>query len=105
MDYNKEKVDNAVRALVSLTLWEEDEYGARAWKSYDWDVMDRLHEKGYIADPKNKAKSVVLTPEGVKVGAKALWSTILGLPLWCVRGADSGCSHLKPTTVGKCVAS
>ncbi|MEO8367893.1 MAG: DUF6429 family protein [Candidatus Solibacter sp.] len=66
MDYNKDKVDSAVLALLRLTLWEEDEYGARAWKSYAWDVMDRLHEKGFIADPKNKAKSVVLTPEGLK---------------------------------------
>jgi hypothetical protein len=28
--------------------------------------MDRLHAKGYISDPKSKAKSVVLSPEGVK---------------------------------------
>ena len=27
--------------------------------------MDRLHEKGYISDPKSKAKSVVLSPEGL----------------------------------------
>jgi Mn-dependent DtxR family transcriptional regulator len=28
--------------------------------------MDRLHEKGYILDPKSKAKSVVMTPEGAR---------------------------------------
>ena len=28
--------------------------------------LDRLHAKGYISDPKNKAKSVVVTEEGVK---------------------------------------
>lgn len=28
--------------------------------------MDRLLQKGYIYDPKNKAKSVVLTEEGLK---------------------------------------
>jgi hypothetical protein len=27
--------------------------------------LDRLHEKGLIADPANKAKSVVLTDEGL----------------------------------------
>lgn len=32
----------------------------------DWDAVNRLHEKGYIGNPKSKAKSVVLTEEGVK---------------------------------------
>jgi hypothetical protein len=40
--------------------------GERAWKSFDWDAMDRLHAKGYISDPKSKAKSVVLNLDGVK---------------------------------------
>jgi len=35
-----------------------------AWKGIDWDVMNRLYEKGYILDPKNKAKSVSVTKEG-----------------------------------------
>jgi Domain of unknown function (DUF6429) len=55
-----------VLALLSLTAFDEDEFGARAWKSHDWDAMDRLHAKGYISDPKSKAKSVVLSPEGLK---------------------------------------
>jgi len=67
MGYDKDKVDEMVLALLSLTMHEENEWGtARAWKSHDWDVMDRLHAKGYISDPKGKAKSVVLSPEGVK---------------------------------------
>ena len=28
--------------------------------------MNRLHEQGYISDPVGKAKSVVLTEEGLK---------------------------------------
>jgi hypothetical protein len=28
--------------------------------------MDRLHSKGYISDPKSKAKSVMLSEEGEK---------------------------------------
>ena len=39
---------------------------ARAWKGIDWEVMNRLYEKGYILDPKNKAKSVLVTKEGDK---------------------------------------
>ncbi len=63
MEYDKDKVDEMVLALLYLTSFR-DKYGTRAWKSMDWDAMDRLHEKGYIGDPKSKAKSVVLTEEG-----------------------------------------
>ena len=64
-DYDHEKVDEMVLALMYLTL--QDDY--RAWKSFDWDVLDRLYEKGLIFDPKNKAKSVSLTEEGVAKSA------------------------------------
>jgi hypothetical protein len=30
----------------------------------DWDLLDALYQKGWIGDPKGKAKSVVLTDEG-----------------------------------------
>jgi len=39
----------------------------RACKSHDWDALDRLHAKGYISDPKSKAKSVVLSEEGERL--------------------------------------
>ena len=65
MDFDRDKVDEVVLALLWLTAFDVDQYGARAWKSHDWDAMDRLHAKGYISDPKSKAKSVVLTEEGM----------------------------------------
>ena len=68
MDYDQDKVDEIVLALLYLTIWEEDVWGARAWKSHAWNALDRLHTKGYISDPKTKAKSVVLSPEGVRRG-------------------------------------
>jgi predicted transcriptional regulator len=34
--------------------------------------MDRLHQKGFISDPKSKAKSVLVTEEGQKA-AKELF--------------------------------
>jgi len=61
MDYNEQKVDDAVLALLYLTLHD----GARAWKSFDWDALNRLHQKGYISNPVGKAKSVVFTDEGL----------------------------------------
>jgi len=57
------KIDEAALALLYLTM-HYDTGGARAWKNIDWDIMDRLYEKGYIFDPKNKAKSVSVTAEG-----------------------------------------
>ncbi|TJW07467.1 MAG: hypothetical protein E5W82_23645 [Mesorhizobium sp.] len=62
MDLDTDKIDNAVLGLLWLTLHEE----RRAWKGLDWDVLDRLHQKGLIANPANKAKSVVLTDEGLR---------------------------------------
>ncbi len=56
-------------ALLWLVAWDE-ETGGRAWKGFEWPTLDRLHEKGYIGDPKGKAKSVWVTPEGMKRSAE-----------------------------------
>jgi len=58
---DEQKIDETVLALLYLTLHD----GCRAWKSFDWQTMTRLHEKGLIEDPVNKAKSVVLTEKGL----------------------------------------
>lgn len=63
MDFDQDKVDDAVLALLWLTA-SGDQYGTRAWKGHDWDALDRLHQKGFISNPKSKAKSVALTEEG-----------------------------------------
>ena len=47
MKLDPEKIDRAVLALLSLGLHEDN----RTWKGFDWDAMNRLHEKGYISDP------------------------------------------------------
>jgi len=65
MEYDTDKVDDMVLALLFLTTFQE--HGQkRTWKGMDWDAMDRLFEKGYIYDPKRKTKSVALTDEGAK---------------------------------------
>ena len=61
MDIDTDKIDEAVLALLFLTLHD----GVRAWKGHDWDVLDRLYRKGMIDNPVGKAKSVVLTDEGL----------------------------------------
>ena len=62
MALNTDKIDDTALALLYLTLHD----GYRAWKGFDWDVLDRLHDKGMIDDPVGKVKSVVLTDEGLE---------------------------------------
>jgi hypothetical protein len=68
VELDTEKIDDAVLALLYLGLHD----GARAWKGFDWDAMNRLHGQGYITDPRGKAKSVVFTEEGVKRAKRLL---------------------------------
>ena len=62
MEIDRDKIDEAVLALMWLTLHDE----RRAWKGFDWDALERLHARGLIADPVNKARSVILTDEGLR---------------------------------------
>jgi hypothetical protein len=71
MALDTDKIDDAALALLYLTLHD----GVRAWKGMDWDVLDRLHEKGMITDPVGKVKSVVFTEEGLE-RAKALFEAM-----------------------------
>ena len=75
MEYDREKVDEIVLALLWLTLSAEN----RAWKGFDWKTLDRLHAKGYISDPKSKAKSVILSVEGVQ-HSRELFARYFGRP-------------------------
>ncbi|MEG3152856.1 DUF6429 family protein [Sphingomonas sp. ZT3P38] len=73
MPIDYDKIDEATLALLYLGLHD----GWRAWKGFDWDATDRLHAKGLLADPRNKAKSVVFTEEGL-VAAKAAFARLFG---------------------------
>jgi len=66
MEYDKNKVDEMVLALFYLSMFQEGKHRSRAWKSHDWDALGRLHAKGYLSNPKGKAKSVLMTEEGAK---------------------------------------
>ena len=63
MDYDEEKIDEMVLALLYLGTFRDGPV-TRAWKGFDWGSMDRLHEQGFIHDPRSKARSVILTEEG-----------------------------------------
>ncbi|AEG58235.1 transposase (plasmid) [Sinorhizobium meliloti AK83] len=47
MEIDEDKIDDAVLALLWLTLHN----GRCAWKGFDWATTDRLHKKGLIGDP------------------------------------------------------
>jgi len=65
MNYDENKIDEYTLALLYLVTHERHEgLGARAWKGFDWDTLNRLHEKGYISNPIGKAKSVGMTEDG-----------------------------------------
>lgn len=68
VNIDEDKVDQAVLALLSLGRHE----GYRTWKGFDWDVMSRLHRKGYISDPVGKTKSVLFTEEGLRESERLL---------------------------------
>jgi len=63
MAYDKDKVDEMTLALLWLVMWD-DVVGARAWKGFDCETMDRLYQRGLTCDPRGKAQSAAVTPEG-----------------------------------------
>lgn len=75
MQLDTDKIDEATLALLSLGLHD----GVRVWKGFDWDALHRLHEKGYITDPRGQAKSVILTEEGLE-RSQQLLESLFGKP-------------------------
>ena len=65
MDYDKDKVDEATLALLMLGL-SRTPTGGRAWKAFDLQTLQRLHQKGWIAAPRIKDITLEVTPEGVR---------------------------------------
>ena len=65
---DQDRIDQAVLALLYLGIHDRLRTipGARTWKSFDWDAMDRLYRKGLISDPASRAKSVMLTEDGLR---------------------------------------
>lgn len=64
MAYDQSRIDEAVLALLAAHLFD----GNSSWKGYDFDVMNRLHEAGFISNPVGRQKSVQLTGDGMRRG-------------------------------------
>ena len=65
-DIDKEKIAEAALAILSLTAHGDADY-TRVWKDLDWDLLDLLHDRGWISDPVGKHRSVQLTEAGIKL--------------------------------------
>jgi hypothetical protein len=46
MDIDIDRIDAAILALLLLGLHDR----SRVWKTFDWDAMNRLHDKGLISE-------------------------------------------------------
>jgi hypothetical protein len=73
MDIDKDKIDEAVLALLWLNL---DATGS-AWKGFDWPALERLHERGLISNPVRRTKSVRLSYPG-EIEGERLFQKLFG---------------------------
>jgi hypothetical protein len=64
MEYDDKLIEDAVLALLATFSFDN----GNTWKGYDFEIMNRLHEQGFISDPVNKNKSIWLTAEGLERG-------------------------------------
>lgn len=69
--FDRNKIDEITMALLYLNRHQPSHN--RAWKGIEWETLDRLYEKGWIDDPKNAAKSVSLTEEGLRQSEQLFW--------------------------------
>jgi len=70
----KDTIRDLTLILIYLTAWREGKPPSdvlRAWKGYDFDILNRLTEEGLI-DGSKSAKSTYLTEEGEKTAKELL---------------------------------
>jgi uncharacterized protein DUF6429 len=53
MEIDLDKIDDTFLRRLWLTLHDE----RRAWKGFDWDALERLHQKGLIAQTRQAKQS------------------------------------------------
>lgn len=74
------KIEELTLLLMYLTSWDEKGYMynentnmteesaiKNSWKGYDFNVLNKLTEKGYLYPGKYKNKSVTITKDGEKL--------------------------------------
>ncbi len=84
MEYDDKLIEEAMLALLVAFSFEN----GNAWKGFDFETMNRLHEHGFISDPVNKNKSIWLTAEGLERG-RQIADRLFGLKTQVEHGSDS----------------
>jgi len=84
MEYDDSLIEDAVLAL--LAAYSSDK--GNAWKGFDFEIMNRLHEQGFISDPVNRNKSIWLTAKGLERG-RELADQLFGLRTQAGQALDS----------------
>ncbi|NMX92968.1 MULTISPECIES: DUF6429 family protein [unclassified Pseudomonas] len=52
MEYDDKLIEEAMLALLATFSFDD----GNAWKGFDFETMNRLHEQGLISNPVNKNK-------------------------------------------------
>jgi hypothetical protein len=73
MHYDNARIEDTVLALLGAFEFDN----GRAWKRFDFDVMEALFAEGLITDPRGRQESVHLTEAGLE-RAKLLGRTMFG---------------------------
>ncbi|AZE89549.1 DUF6429 family protein [Pseudomonas orientalis] len=84
MEYDDKLIEEAMLALLVTFSFDN----GNAWKGFDFETMNRLHEHGFISNPVNKNKSIWLTAEGLKRG-RQIADRLFGVSTQVEHGSDS----------------
>ncbi len=71
LELDDDKIDEVALALMWLGV-HGDKHETRVWKGMAWEITDRLHDRGWISNPRTSAKSVRLTEEGERLAGEFL---------------------------------
>ena len=72
----EDKIKELTLLLLYLTSWKEkDNFGKecmRAWKGYDFYILNWLEEENLIGESTHKAKSTYITDNGIDIAKKLM---------------------------------
>ena len=95
----KQKIEEQIKELTLLLLYlnswvEKEPYGEfrRAWKGYDFDILNELTDEGLV-NARNRSKSASFTDEGAATALELL--TQYGITLEQQGGEESGIDGTK----------
>jgi len=77
---DKTSPENAVKELTILLMYltrfnEQSRFESdldKAWKGYDFDIINELDKEDYIRQGNRRSKSVVITDEGMKLSRELM---------------------------------